>query len=253
MRYRILLLAFWILSVMRLAIAQEAAQKPLYQLAGNEATITGTINVTGTVPKALLIDMYADPVCVESNLKPQTEDLIVSENKLQNAFVYLKSDPRNRYRFAVVDSEVVLQHRNCQYSPRVLGVMVGQKLSVVNSDQTIHNTHPTPKFNPEWNTSSPPNSPPVVKMLTRPEIIIPFKDNQHPWEKAYVAVMDHPFFAVTNEFGRFEIHGVPPGSYTLVVWHERLGEQQVEITVAPNEIRNADFTFDVGEKRARPF
>ena len=253
MRYRIPLLAFWIFCLVQFAVAQEATDKPLYQLAGNEATITGTINVAGTVPKPLLIDMYADLVCVESNLKPQTEDLIVNENKLQNVFVYLKGEPLNRYRFTVADSEVVLQHRNCQYSPRVLGVVVGQRLSVVNSDQTTHNTHPTPKFNPEWNMSSPPNSPPVVKILTRPEIIIPFKDKQHPWEKAYVAVMDHPFFAVTNEFGRFEIHGLPPGSYTLVVWHERLGEQQVEITVAPNEIRNADFTFDVDKKRERPF
>jgi hypothetical protein len=99
--------------------------------------------------------------------------------------------------------------------------------------------------------SSGPNSPPVIKIFTRPEQLIPFKDNQHPWEKAYVAVMDHPFFAVSDEFGRFEIHGLPPGTYTLVVWHELLGEQQVEITIAPGENRNADFTFDADKKPLR--
>ena len=61
--------------------------------------------------------------------------------------------------------------------------------------------------------------------------------------------MDHPFFAVSDEFGRFEIRGVPPGTYTLVVWHERLGEQEIEITVAPNEIRNAEFTYDAHKKK----
>ena len=91
-------------------------------------------------------------------------------------------------------------------------------------------------------------SPPVVKIFTRPEMFIPFKCNQHPWEKAYVSVMDHPFFAVSDGLGRFEIRGLPPGSYTLVVWHERLGEQQVEITLSPGENRNADFTFDADKK-----
>jgi len=88
----------------------------------------------------------------------------------------------------------------------------------------------------------------MVKTFSHPEVLIPFKDNQHPWEKAYVAVMDHPFFAVSDESGRFEIRGLPPGTYTLVVWHERLGEQELEITVAPGEIRNADFTFDADKK-----
>ena len=96
--------------------------------------------------------------------------------------------------------------------------------------------------------SAPPSSPPFVKTFIRPELLIPFKDNQHPWQRAYLGVMVHPFFAVTDEFGRFQISGLPPGSYTLVVWHEKLGEQQVEITVAPGEIRNADFTYDADKK-----
>jgi hypothetical protein len=60
--------------------------------------------------------------------------------------------------------------------------------------------------------------------------------------------MAHPFFAVSDESGRFEIRGLPPGTYKLVVWHERLGEQELEITVTPGETRNADFTFDADKK-----
>jgi len=251
MRYRMPLIVFLFLISLRLSVAQtpsEAAEKPLYNATGNEATLTGTINVTGTIPKPSRIDMSADPVCVKTNIKPQTEWLLVSENKLQNAFVYVKGNPLQDYRFAVPDSDVVLVQRNCQYSPRVLGLRIGQQLQIVNADQTVHNVHPTPKVNPEWNYSHPPDAPPMVKTFARAEVLIPFKDNQHPWEKAYIAVMSHPFFAVSDESGRFEIRGLPPGTYTLVVWHERLGEQELEITIAPGEIRNADFTFDADKK-----
>ena len=250
MRCRIPLLAFWILCLVRLTTAQQVApEKPLYQPSGNEAAITGTINVSGAVPKPYLIDMAADPVCVEANLRPQLDDLIVRENNLQNAFVYVKSESLARYRFAMPDSDVVLVQRNCQFSPHVLGIRTGQTLQIVNADRTTHNVHPTPKYNREWNQTHPPAVPPMVKSFDHAEVLIPFKDNQHPWEKAYVAVMDHPFFAVSDEFGRFEIRGVPPGTYTLVVWHERLGEQEIEITVAPNEIRNAEFTYDADKKQ----
>jgi Carboxypeptidase regulatory-like domain len=251
MRYRVPLLAFSILISARLAVAQiqpDASEKPLYQPTGNEATVTGMIDVQGTIPKPYRIDMSADPVCIELNPKAKTEMLIVNENKLQNAFVYLKGEPLKTYRFAMPDMDVVLVQRNCQYSPRVLGMRVGQQLQIINSDPTVHNVHPVPKLNPEWNQSHPAKSPPLVKSFPRTEVAIPVKDNQHPWEKAYVSVMDHPFFAVSDEFGRFEIRGLPPGTYTLVVWHERLGEQQLEITLVPGEIRNADFTFDADKK-----
>ena len=247
MRSRLPLLTFLCLSFLRLTAAQET-EKPLYNPTGNEATVTGTIIVTGTIFPPRRIDMTADPVCIQLNFKPTLDDLIVRDGKLQDAFIYLTGESLKSYRFAVPESDVELQHRNCYYSPHVLGVRVGQNLRIVNSDPTTHNTHPTPKVNAEWHQSAPPDSPPFVKKFNRAEVLIPFKDNQHPWERAYVAVMNHPFFAVSNEFGTFEIRGVPPGTYTLAVWHARFGEQTVELTVAPGEIRNADVTFDTDKK-----
>jgi len=251
MRYRISLLAFLFLMSLRLSAAQtptESPEKPLYNANGNEATVTGTINVTGTIPEARRLDMSADAVCGQLNLKPRLDDLLVRDNKVQNVFVYLKSDFLNAHRFAVPDLDVILVQRNCYYSPRVLGLRVGQNLQIINSDPTVHNVHPTPKNNREWNQTHAPNALPMVKTFSHPEVLIPFKDNQHPWEKAYVAVMDHPFFAVSDESGKFESRCLPRRTYSLFVWHERLGEQELEITVAPGEIRNADFTFDADKK-----
>ena len=252
MRYRIPLLVFLFLISIKLTAAQTATdsvvEKPLYTPAGNEATVSGTINVTGEVRKPRQIDMSADPVCIQANVKAYTDDLLVKDGKLEYAFVYVKSEFLNTHRFAVPDLDVMLVQRNCYFSPHVLGVRVGQNLQIINSDQTVHNVHPTPKLNQEWNQTHPPNAQPMVKTFSRAEVLIPFKDNQHPWEKAYVAVMDHPFFAVSDESGRFEIRGLPPGTYTLVVWHQSLGEQELEITVGPGELRNADFTFDADKK-----
>ena len=80
--------------------------------------------------------------------------------------------------------------------------------------------------------------------------MIPFKDNQHPWEKAYVGVLRHPFFAVTDKLGNYEIRGLPPGTYKLVVWHEAFGEQEVELTLAPGETRRVDFIFEASKANA---
>jgi hypothetical protein len=128
---------------------------------------------------------------------------------------------------------------------------VGQVLRILNGDPTAHNTHPTPKLNVEWNQTQPPGGEPLTKTFARQEQLVPFKCNQHPWEKGWVGVMAHPFFAVSDEIGKYEIRGLPPGTYTLVAWHEGLDDQQVEITLAPGEIRRFDFAFSVVGKTIR--
>ena len=224
-------------------------EKPLYKTTGNEATLIGAISVKGSVPKPRQIDMSADPLCVELNDKREIDWLLTNEGGLLNAFVYLKSgDSLTTYRFPLPDSQVELHHRRCYYSPHVVGLRVGQKLLIINDDPTHHNTHPTPKLNREWNQTQPPGAEPLVKTFSLQEVLIPFRCNQHPWEKAYVGVLDHPFFAVTDQFGNYEIRGLPTGTYTLVGWHERLGEQQMEITVRSGENRRVDFTFDAEKK-----
>jgi plastocyanin len=254
MKYRMLFVA----AAITLAVAfsshasfqdpANTSEKPLYQPSGNEASVSGTITVNGEVPRAKKIDMSADPPCEQVNKKRTVESLLVNDQRLVNAFVYIKEgDGLNAYRFQVPESEVVLEHKGCQYSPRVLGIRVGQRLSIVNADPTTHNTHAVPKNNPEWNQSQPPAGPPFLKTFTRAELLIPLKDNQHPWERSYISVMRHPFFAVSDEQGNYEIRGLPPGTYQLVIWHEVLGEQEIELTLKPNESQRLDVLVD-GEK-----
>jgi plastocyanin len=194
-------------------------------------------------PKRRQIDTSADPVCGELNPQIWTEDAEGLRGGLANVLVYVESESLQTYNFEQPTSRVRLEHKGCRYEPHVLGIRVGQPLEIVNSDPTAHNTHPTPKSNPEWNQTQPPDSQALVKTLNKVERFIPFKDNQHPWEKAYVGVFNHPFFAVSDELGHFKMEGLPPGQYRVVAWHERFGEQYVDITFLPDEARELTFIF----------
>jgi hypothetical protein len=218
--------------------------KPTYMRVVEQGTLTGTITFEGEVPKPKLFDMSADEVCVQLNPKAQTEDAIVTDGKLANVFVYVKSGGAlDAYQFETPMAEVVLEHKRCRLSPHILGLQVGQTLNILNSDPTFHNSHPTPKNNREWNQSQPAGAPPIAVQFAKPETFIPLKDNQHPWEKAYLGVFTHPFFAVSRRDGSYRIEGLPAGSYTIVAWHERFGEKTMQVTIAPYETHKLDFSF----------
>jgi len=134
-----------------------------------------------------------------------------------------------------------LDQKGCMYQPHVIGVMTNQDIKIVNSDPTNHNIHPLPKVNQEWNESQPPKGDSKLKHFTREEVMIPVKCNVHPWMRAYIGVVGHPFFAVTGNDGTFKIQGLPPGTYTLQAWHEKYGVQDVPVTVAAKESKTVDF------------
>lgn len=231
------------------AAATETAGTP-YKSSGNEGSIAGAINFTGEAPAPKPISMDADPACAQSNPNPQTEDVVVKDGKLANVLVYVKdgktSDGKNitGFSFEVPATEVTLDQKGCHYVPHVVGIMAGQKLKVTNSDPTAHNVHPSPKSNKEWNQSQPANAPPIIQTFSRPEVVVPVKCNQHPWMKANIGVLKHPLYAVSGENGAFEIKGVPPGTYTVAIWHERYGEKTQSVTVGAKETKTQDFTVD---------
>jgi len=220
-------------------------KKPYVQ--SSYQALSGTITFAGNLPKARIIDTSADPLCGEVSSELLTEDAVGNQGRLANVLVYIESESLSGYEFPLPTSLAVLEHRGCSYVPRVLGVRVGQPLMIQNSDATMHNTHPLAQKNADWNQTQPPGTPPLMHTFKRPELV-PFKCNQHPWEKAYVAVFDHPFFAVSDVQGEFRIEGLPPGQYRVVAWHERFGEKSADITFLPGEARNLTFEFTAAER-----
>ena len=211
----------------------------------NGATLVGVITVKGQTLAPTEIDMAADPTCMELSRGALTEFVVRNGDKLQNVLLYVKSaEPFAPGSFDDVPATpAVLQHKNCFYIPRVMGIRVDQELRIENNDPIQHNTHAIPKTNPEWNQTQPADAPPLIKKMRSAEPHVPFKCNQHPWERAWVGLFNHPFFTVSDLFGRYEISGIPPGKYQIVAWHETLGQQEIEATLVLGEVRNLDFTF----------
>jgi plastocyanin len=203
------------------------------------ATVSGRVKFDGTAPKPAKIDMSQDPACKGEN---SAETLMVDNGDLANVFVYVKDGLGNR-AFDAPKEPAVIDQKGCRYHPHVLGVLAGQTVQIKNDDPTTHNIHPTPKDNREWNESQPPSAPPIEKSFAREEVMLPVKCNQHPWMKMYINVMKSPFFAVTDKSGKYEIKGLPPGTYTLAFVQEKLGEQTQQVTLGPKDSKTVDVNF----------
>src|SRR5579859_3945150 len=206
-------------------------------------SISGTISFTGAPPPRATIDMDMDPGCALDAKGPNlAEAVIVNQGKLENVFVYVK-DGLEGYAVPRPTQPAVLDQVGCRYTPHVLGLVAGQTLRILNSDSTMHNVHPVPKNNPQWNESQMPKGDPKERTFTNPELLLPITCNQHNWMKMYVNVVTNPFFAVSDNNGNFSIHGLPPGTYTITALHEKLGTQEMKVTVAPRQSTAVNFTF----------
>jgi hypothetical protein len=224
------------------APAPETAAAPVDT--ANAGTITGKVAFSGTKPVMRNISMDAVPACArQHSTPPKSEEVVLNDNgTVRNVFVWVKSGLPDR-QWPTPATPVRLEQHGCVYAPRVLGVMARQDIEIVNGDPTNHNIHPLPKNNPEWNESQPPKGENKIKSFPRQEIMIPVKCNVHPWMRAYIGVVSHPYFAVTAQDGTFTIANLPPGEYTLEAWQEKFGTQEMKVKVGPKETQTADFTF----------
>ena len=229
----------------------QAAVTP-YKSKNDEGSVTGTVSFVGSPPAARPISMGADAVCESKNPGALAEDIIVKEGgAMQNVFIYVKdgkiadgSKNINSLGFDVPAQAQVLDQNGCHYVPHIMGIQVKQKLEIRNSDATSHNINLQATKNEKINPSQPPGAPPVEKVFQRAETLIPVKCNQHPWMKAYIGVLSHPFYAVSGPDGKFELKGLPPGTYTIVAWHEKFKQEQTQsITIGAKESKEANFKF----------
>jgi plastocyanin len=171
-----------------------------------------------------------------------SEDFVVgNEGTLENVVVFI-SDGVNEKSFDVPTEPATIEQKGCMYKPHVIAMRANQKLKIVNSDNTLHNIHPLPTNNREWNKAQPGGST-LEETFAREEIAIPVKCNVHPWMRSYIAVFKHPYFAVTGKGGSFDLSNLPPGEYTVKAWHEKLGVMPQKITVAAGETKKLEFVF----------
>ena len=222
----------------------EAAAKPAAKPdASSTGAVVGRVRLEGQKPEPTRTNMSSDPSCAKQHTGAvMGEDFVVgSEGALENVVVFI-SDGTNGKSFDVPAEAAVIEQKGCVYKPHVIAMQANQKLRVVNSDNTLHNIHPVPTNNREWNKAQPAGTT-LEETFPREEIAIPVKCNVHPWMRSYIAVFKHPYFAVTGKDGSFDLRNLPPGEYTVKAWHEKLGMMPQKITVAAGEAKKVDFVF----------
>jgi plastocyanin len=205
------------------------------------AEISGKVTLSGTPPPEKQIQF--DPTCGKMHDKPvTTRHYVVGEgNGLANVFVYVKEGAKAGA--APAGKGPTLDQKGCEYNPYVMGVQAGQAFDVKNSDNLLHNVHALPKNNKEKNLAQPI---PMVSafMFDKPEVLVKFKCDVHPWMFAYVGVTDHPYQAVTDKDGNFKISGLPAGDYTIEAYHLKGGAKTEKVTVTADDKKAVNFTLE---------
>lgn len=203
-------------------------------------TILGDVRFEGGLPEPTKIPVAGFPEC--GNAQGLDNDVLVHNGLVQNAFVYVKSGLEN-YAFPPAAEEMRLDQKGCLYEPRVIGLQRGQTVVITNSDPLLHNVHALPKRSRSFNLAMPRSAQGLRRSFDEPEVMVGLRCDVHPWMRAYVGVLPHSAFAVTGPDGHFEIKGVPPGTYTLAVWHERLGTMEQTVVLGVNETKDVSFVI----------
>ncbi len=212
-------------------------------LSGN---VAGKVNFKGAKPAIPKIKMNADAKCIKLHTGKEvtSEQVVVNPNNtLRYVFVYVKRGLEGK-KFPVSTEKATIDQRGCMYSPHVFGIMVNQPIEIVNDDPLLHNIHALPKNSAQFNIAQPKQGMKMVRTFTTPEIMVKVKCEVHNWMACYVGVLEHPFFAVTDEKGNFEIKNLPAGEYELEAWHEKYGTQTMKVTVDAAGTKSVEFTYE---------
>jgi hypothetical protein len=223
---------------------ETAAEAPFPVDTMAAAVVTGRVMFTGSRPAPQRIDMSEEPTCAQKHPEGAfVEQLVVNDNgTLRNVFVYVKEGLPANLTFPTPRQPVEIDQNGCIYNPRVFGIQAGQTLNIRNSDGLLHNIKAVPTINRPFNISQPTNMV-TGRSFASVEVTVPLECNVHSWMNAYVGVLPHPYFSTTGTDGTFSIRRLPPGTYTIEAWHERLGTQTQQVTVGANETRDVVFTF----------
>lgn len=265
------------LAAMGLA-ANNASPHPPYKVLDvkNGGTITGVVRLQGEVPKAIALDVTKDnDWCGRRKVSPR---LVVGKNgAVKNAVISLDIVQGKSFEPA---RKFVLNQHKCEYEPHIMLLPPGSDLEIVNSDPILHNVHAySPDAEPKtiFNIAQPVKGfrfPIRQNLLASAGSYIATCDAGHPWMSAYIVVPKHPYYAVTDAEGKFVLSDVPPGSYTITMWHEGVAvaktetqngkttayhyeapyEVVKEVTVGPEEKTKVDFELtlrfvNLSEKR----
>jgi plastocyanin len=224
--------------------ASEPSSKGGPKQVANESVVgslKGTVRLDGTPPANKELNVGT---CTTENKGPVHADTVLArDGKLQNAFVYVKKGLEAYKGPAAPEEPIVMDQKACVYHPHVIGARVGQKVVFLNSDPVLHNVRTVADQNAPFNDMMPTKDMRLAKTFDKEEVMVRAKCDVHPWMSAFVGVVPHPFFAVSNEAGEISLQNVPEGDYELEAWHEAYGRQTQKVKVEARKSAQVAFTF----------
>jgi plastocyanin len=201
----------------------------------------GTVRFKGKAPPAEVLRLTADHAVCGPEARPSEALLLSASGGVKNAVAFIAHERIEGWRSPTIFQ---MDQRRCAFIPRVLIVPPGSTVEVLNSDGILHNFHTLSRLNPSLNLAQPKRAKPLRVTFEHPEIV-EVKCDIHGtgFMRAWIVVARHPYYALTDDEGRFRLPGVPPGSHTLEVWHELLGTKRVPVTVGATGEINVSVTF----------
>jgi plastocyanin len=204
-------------------------------------SISGTVKFKGTAPAPKKLDINKDKeVCGKT---PKTDQsLVVNNGNLANAVVTITDIQKGK---KIETKKVTLDQNGCEYKPHVLAFPAGSSVEILNPDGILHNVHSYSKVNSPFNQAQPKFKKSLDVKIDKPEVI-EVKCDVHGWMHGWLVATENPYFAVTDNSGAFKLTDVPPGNYTVEVWHEKLGKNTQKVTVKAKE--EAKVNFEIAGK-----
>lgn len=231
-----------LLSLGALLPATARAPAPAEAADTGAASVSGKVSFEGAVPAPVKVPVASDAFC--QALHPQGIErraIEVQGGGLAHVLVYVKSGLRAAY--PAPTEPAVIDQQGCAYVPPVVVVQVGQPLKIRNSDKTFHNVHTWPTVNAAFNIAQPRRGMETTQTFEKAEVLVPVRCDIHPWMRASIAVLPHPFHTVTGPDGTFTIKKLPAGEYEIEAVHEKLKALTGKVNVKDGETAQLNLSF----------
>ncbi|MCG8605579.1 carboxypeptidase regulatory-like domain-containing protein [bacterium] len=207
-------------------------------------SITGKVSFAGPAPKRQKLEVTKD-INVCGKVDHYSQDIVVSSDMgLANVVVSLANISKGKGMDAL-GTTFELDQKGCTFLPHITVLPAGAECTILNSDGVLHNIHTYSEKNKPVNVAQPGFKKRMTQTFSEPETIRVACD-VHNWMGGYIVVIGHPYYAVTDASGNFELSDVPAGTYTVEYWQEKLGKQTAEITVTAGAAAEANLEYTMG-------
>lgn len=215
-------------------------------------SIQGTITLSGPVPKLPPRQPNKDPQVCGTGPRPSQKLVVNRAGGLKDALVIVEGVTRGK-AMPVAAQSAEIDQMKCEYTPHVQVMQVNSEITLKNSDPILHNVQFFQGDDSLFNIAQPVQNQTNKRKIEKAGFIY-VECAVHGWMQGNVAVVDNPYYALTDENGKFSIPDLPAGTYRVKIWHEYLGEETRDVTVAgKTEVAlNMDFKDLLAKKTAAP-